>query len=57
MTFEEWMRDVDLAVEAISGVSTLDLPDWGYRDAFEDGLTADEAADAILEENEFDLYV
>lgn len=51
--FHAWMDDVDLAVEALCGLSTLDLPDKTYRDWYNDGMSADEAADLVLEEEGF----
>jgi hypothetical protein len=33
-----------------------DLPDWGYRDAYDDEVTPSEAAQEILEENGFDSF-
>lgn len=51
--FALWMDDVDLAVEALCGLSTLDLPDQTYRDWYNDGLSADEAADLVLENEGF----
>jgi hypothetical protein len=47
--FDEWMRAVDLEVQAIAGVSYRDLPDWNYRDAYESGATPKEAAEEALE--------
>jgi hypothetical protein len=49
LTFDAWMRAVDEALIRKVGVSSNDLPDWTYRDAYEDGLTADEAAGAALD--------
>lgn len=37
MTYEAWMRQVDLACERLAGVSIHDLPDVPTRDWFEDG--------------------
>lgn len=51
--FEDWMDAVDLAVEALCGLSTLDLADQPYRAWYEDGLDADEAADLVLEAEGF----
>jgi hypothetical protein len=38
------MKQVDSEVDSIVGGSYLDLPDWGYRDAFDDGMNPKSAA-------------
>jgi hypothetical protein len=50
MTFEQWKTAVDVVLMAKIGLMQEDLPDWLARDAFEDGLTPDEAAQECLEE-------
>jgi len=47
--FERWMREVDREVRAISGVSVHDLADCPFRDWFEDGESAQDAAQMALE--------
>jgi hypothetical protein len=44
MTFEEWMRQVDAAL----GMDHRDLPDYCYKDAFEDGDSPKQAARAAM---------
>jgi hypothetical protein len=46
--FKKWMSAVDIAVGGRAFVSVYDLPDQPYRDWFEDGMSADEAAVAVL---------
>jgi len=36
-TFEQWMKLVDKAVEAKIGMTTMDLPDIDFYDAYENG--------------------
>jgi len=36
--FENWMKKVDAAVEAIVGLSVHDLPDIDFMGLFEDGV-------------------
>jgi hypothetical protein len=48
--FQAWMREVDAAMEAEVGMGHADLPDWNYRDAFDDGMDAADAADEALAE-------
>ena len=43
-TFEEWYAEVDQWVVRKCGLSRDDLPDWNYRDAYEDGVQAHHAA-------------
>jgi hypothetical protein len=49
--FKKWMSEVDIAVAARAFVSVYDLPDQPYRDWFEDGMSADEAVVAVLEDS------
>jgi len=44
MTFEQWFRKVNIAVEKLCGMSVEDLPDCPYMDWFEDGMTPTSAA-------------
>jgi len=56
MNFEQWMRLVDIAISKFSydsGITHLDLCDWRYRDAFEDGCSPKEAAQEALQ---WDIY-
>ena len=48
MTFAQWMRAVDEAVQATAGLSVHDLADQPFRDWYEDGLTPQEAAEETL---------
>ncbi len=48
MSFETWMSKVDAALETACGLGSLDLPDWGYRDAFDDGMSPQTAAKKVL---------
>jgi len=49
MSFEEWMQAVDAAVGSIAfGLSVHDLPDIAFRDLYDSGETAQEAAEEAL---------
>jgi Family of unknown function (DUF5419) len=48
-SFEQWMAEVDEVLVKKVGVSSADLPDWTYRDAFDQGSTPEEAADEAIE--------
>lgn len=53
-SFEEWLRLVDSHIRNKCGLSHLDLPDWCYRDAYDDGVTpATAAARAIKAAKEY----
>lgn len=52
MTFEEWFSEVDKIFCVRMGLGVEDWPDWGWMDAFEDGLTPEEAFDTYQEEFE-----
>jgi hypothetical protein len=42
------MHDVDRAIERKLGVSSCDLPDYCYRDAFDEGFTPAQVAEAAI---------
>jgi hypothetical protein len=48
MTYEEWLKAVDVIVTNWVGVSLDDLPDWLSRDAYTEGLDPEEAAEEAL---------
>lgn len=50
MTYEQWMKAVDDIVSGRCGVSMDFLPDWLSRDAYDDGCTPTEGAEACLAE-------
>lgn len=39
MTFKEWMRKVNVIIEAKVGLSADDLPDYCYQDCYDAGET------------------
>jgi hypothetical protein len=47
-TYEQWMKEVDRILEKRCGMDQMELPDWLSRDAYECGLTPQEAADECL---------
>lgn len=44
VTFEDWKKAVDQAVEVRIGLSSDDLPDCCYADWYEDGISPKTAA-------------
>ena len=46
--FEAWMAKVDAVLVKKCGLDSSDLPDWMYRDAFEDGASPASAAKEAL---------
>lgn len=42
MEYKEWKCEVNKALIKKIGLSTDDLPDYMYRDAFDNGMTIDE---------------
>jgi uncharacterized protein DUF5419 len=50
MTFEEFMQAVDVQVMRRVGVSYLDLPDFRYRDAYDDEMSPAECASEVIAE-------
>lgn len=49
-SFDRWMARVDLTVINETGLSIYDLPDAAYRDWFDSGVSATDAAIALLED-------
>lgn len=50
--FENWLAQVDKELNKEWGFGHRDLPDWGWRDAFDDGLSPEEAAESYKDEME-----
>jgi hypothetical protein len=50
-SFDAFMAAVDEVLVRKCGVSSADLPDCCYRDWFDGGMTAGEAADNAIEES------
>lgn len=53
MSYERWLQQIDTYLAMMVGVSHQDLPDQPYRDWYEDGIGAAEAAAALLEMADF----
>ena len=51
LTFEQWMDSVDQAVDDSIGCSVYDLPDFAFRDAYDDGRTPEAVAREVINEN------
>lgn len=49
--FEEWKAKVNRIIESELFIGCDDLEDWNYMDAFEDGVSPEEAADEVLRIN------
>ena len=47
-TFEQWLKEVDEAVQAKCYLSIHDLPDCPYHDWYDDGKTVKGAASAAV---------
>jgi hypothetical protein len=50
-TFEQWMAKVDAVLVRTCGLTSGDLADWMYGDAYDDGVSPREAAQEVLAEN------
>jgi len=44
LSFEDWKREVDQEIKRRTTLISSDLPDWDYRRAYDEGLTAKRAA-------------
>jgi hypothetical protein len=52
-SFEQWMKDVDSAMDRICGLSSNDISDFCYRDAYDDGRKASSVAREALQADGF----
>jgi predicted solute-binding protein len=52
MTFQEWMAQVDVELSAKVGLTSSDLEDYCWRDAYDAGATPAEAAKDFFEESD-----
>lgn len=50
-TFAQWMQKVDSEIESVCGLTSHDLEDFGYRDAYDDGVGAIATACEVLDAN------
>lgn len=54
MTFENWKRIVDRRLEKVIGLSSDFLTDWHWRDAYDEGMTPNEAVAQFIVDEEID---
>lgn len=47
--FQAYMVAVNTEIEARTGLGFMDIEDWGYRDAYADGVDPKDAAVRALE--------
>jgi hypothetical protein len=52
VTFAEWVAIIDTLLVRKYGVGFFDLPDWCYRDAYDEGCTAGEGRDRAIDESD-----
>lgn len=48
-SFDEWMKEVDSAMDRICGLSSADISDFCYRDAYDDRRRAQSVATEALQ--------
>ncbi len=53
LSYEDWMDEVDSALENICGLNHYDLADQTWRDWFDDEMEPEEAARECLENKGF----
>jgi hypothetical protein len=53
MTYRQWKEEVEMCLEELCGMSSEDLPDYAYRDAFDDGLSPEDTAEEVYIESQF----
>lgn len=54
--FEMWMIAVDLTIQKMTGLTSMDLPDYCWRTEYYGQSTPDEAASIFLEDLEFGTW-
>jgi hypothetical protein len=54
ITFTAWMSQVDEDLWELAALVSGDLPDWDYREAYDDGEDSLNVARAVLADNGFD---
>lgn len=55
LTFEEWKRKVNNILIEKYGLGTDDLPDYCYRDAYEDNVSVKTTASAVYRNAKDDM--
>ena len=50
-TCEQWMKEVDSLISRQIGLGANDLPDFLYRDAYDDGRTTKSVAREVIKVN------
>lgn len=54
LTYGAWMSECNRLMVARVGVGASDIEDWGWRDAYDDGIPPKDAVDGALEDS--DIY-
>ena len=49
LSFDQWMADVDICLVGVCGVTSSDLPDYCYRDSYDNKESPEDAARDALE--------
>lgn len=57
LTFENWMKTLNILCERRVGLSIYDLPDQQFDSLFEDEFTPQDALEYILEDEGYDEYM
>lgn len=53
--FKIWMGEMDVIVHGLTGISAQDMADSDYWTMFSQGVTPDEMAKEVLEENDYPM--
>jgi hypothetical protein len=56
ITFEAWMSKIDSSLERKCGMSSSDLEDFSYRQAYDDGESVSDTVSAVLENSGADEF-
>lgn len=52
-TFEQWMDDVNAELLSQMGLTSDDLPDYTYYDAYTDGMAICDVVEEVMENAEY----
>jgi len=53
-TFNDWMKQGEMKLLNTIGLSHMDLPDFPFRDWFDDGISVSEAVGAVLQDSDLE---
>ena len=56
MTFKQWMKEVNHHLSISIGMTSEDIPDFPYRDMYEDEVSPEYVVEEVVSEIKRDIY-